>query len=29
MKWVFLLLFVVLLGYSINDELEKEKNEKL
>jgi len=25
MKWVFLLLFVVLLGYSINDELEKEK----
>ena len=29
MKWVFLLLFVVLLGYGINDELEKEKNEKL
>jgi len=25
MKWVFLLLFLVLLGYSINDELEKEK----
>jgi len=25
MKWVFLLLFVVLIGYSIKDELEKEK----
>jgi len=27
MKWVFLVLFVVLIAYSIKDELDKEKNE--
>jgi len=27
MKWVFLILFVALIGYSIKDELEKEKDE--
>jgi len=27
MKWVFLLLFIVLLGYNISDELKKDKDE--
>jgi len=27
MKWVFLFLFLVLIGYSIKDELEKEQND--
>jgi len=27
MKWVFLLLFIVLLGYNISDEIKKDKNE--
>jgi len=27
MKWVFLILFLVLIGYSINDELKKEQND--
>ena len=29
MRWVFLILFLVLIGYSINDELKKEQNDQL